>query len=360
MANQPVLTDTTWIPWENALYIGAKGNDGIDAALGHGPSGNQATFAVLCNWDDILEVIPSILGEHFYDATKPNLNRILPKRHPVFTHLYASRITSIKPMVFTEKERRITGANFGKWRAVMLMVLFQQPRYAVLSDNGLDKTFPPVDIGGTFYRQEWMRFAEYTWASAGETLSRPASSMKWAEGTGAGGPPAQPTATDPFPSPMGFFLAKPDFAMTVRHWPYYGLFSPTTYRPENLLSAYNRVNSATFMSFPAGTLLLKGWQITMNECPYPSSRVLGAVIGANQGDEQLWPSITCDVTLQFSYFDPPHANSAYRGHNLAPHNSGNTTTEAPEWYLISSNGSTTTGSRLFGSYDYRKMWAKAT
>ena len=79
MANQPVLTDTTWIPWENSLYIGGKGNEGIDAALGHGPSGNQATFAVLCNWDDVNEVPASILGEHFYDATKPNLNRILPK-----------------------------------------------------------------------------------------------------------------------------------------------------------------------------------------------------------------------------------------------------------------------------------------
>src|SRR5262249_11329817 len=146
-------------------------------------------------------------------------------------------------------------------------------------------------------------------------------SMKYAEGTGTNQPLGGTTV---YQTPIGQYLSKPCLVGIWRAVPYYGLFSPTTFRPENLLNALGSLNNATFMGNPtsapnaySGTLRFEGWNFTFNEAPYAPAQQ-GLVVGGlfDIGFDMFWPSLTVDVELVFSFFDPPHAHSSYRGHNL--------------------------------------------
>ena len=354
MAAQPALVGNGWlsVPW--AAYIGqGAGNDGMDGALGHGSSGNQATFAIQVEYDDLPFAMLELLGYYRFDeqATEKYLKRDIPKQHPYFDWLYASRITSIRPMKFTEKAATPVG-NYPRHRYWQIVILFQQPKYTMVSDAVLDKIFPPVNVGGVNSRQEWERWAEWTFQGGVETMSIEAGKMKYSEGTG---PPLQPTAGSTlFNSPTPRHLSKGTLTCVWRHVPIYGFMSPTTRRPENMISCLGTVNSAAFRNYPAGTLRFDSFSYTLNEAPYGVDQMLEVPAIGNNGAEKLWPSLTVDVTLNWGFFDPPHGNSASRGHNLVPYfpdTSGS-------WYKVTADGAAGSSSILPTS-DHRLIFRRS-
>lgn len=359
----PNLQMNGWIsvPWAHATGRGA-GSDGVDGAMGHGPSGNQCTFTIQVHFSDVQQAIIDLCGKHVWNIGTGNLDRTLPKQHPIFPHLYVNRITSIKPVHFIVKTSQLLTSTWSSYDFVLLSILFTQPKYPIVSDAGLDRKFPLVEVpvgSGNFYRQEWQRFVEWTWQTGDETLSMEAGSMKYAEGTGTN----QPTAGAAFNSPIGQYLGKPSLVAVWRQVPYLGLFSPTNYRPNNLVSALNTLNNVTYFNCPgatqSGTLRFTGWNFSFNEAPYPPKE-LGIALGGllDLGIDTLWPSVTVDVQLVWSFFDPPHAHSSYRGHNLVPYRVIGNPDPQGSWYLATLDGNTT-GAGIFPTTDPRLIFTYA-
>ncbi len=379
--NNPVLTlqNGFWLPVKYAIATGrGAGADGIDGTFGHGNQ-NGATCVVQVYWADVKDAIYALLGHYQWDITSNWLNRTLPKRHPFFDHLYASRITGIHPVGFESKEQWPVGP-FPSYHHVNIVVGFNQPHYPLLKDFTLDKTYPPVTITvpadplvpviatAVNVRQEWRRWFEWTPEMGIDTQMVEAGSMRYAEGTGN---PAQPAVNQLYNSPTANQIPTGTVTGVWRQVPYRGLVSPTTFRADNLImelgtfrTLIGTVNINEFMGYPAGTLRYDGFRyLSWNETPYPENYVSGGVEIGNNGDDQLWPSLTLDVQLIWSYRDPPHQNSAYRGHNLVPFrivdSSGTATTLASSWYLATSTGNPATGARLLPLADHRLLFYRA-
>jgi hypothetical protein len=344
------LRNNGWlsVPWAH-LTTGHGASDGTDGALGHGSDGNQMVFPIIVRFDDVQQAITELCGLYVFNPVTGYLNRTLPKQHPAFKWVYVKRVTSIKPMKWTAKGLYLLG-NWSVYDYCLLTVLFHQPHYPMLSDAYLDARFPPFDPdgSGTVVRQEWLRFCQKLPMISTELLTIDVGSLKYAEGGGTG--PAigtllqVPTAQ---PIPVG------DFILVQHQVPIYGLYSPTTYRAENLIAATGKVNSATFLGYPAGTLLYQGPQFQDNEAPYPADQMafyLNAASG-NFSVEQLWPSLTCTVSHVFKYRDPP-AGGATRGWNLQPFRGD------MKWYLATVDG-LTTGAAALLTTDFRKMFRYA-
>jgi hypothetical protein len=352
MASQPQLQMNGWlsVPWAHYTGRGA-GSDGTDGALGHGPSGNQFVFPIQVKHADVAQAIQELCGVYQFDANTKFLNRTLPKQCPAYgmQHLYVNRVTSIKPMHWKSKDLVSVGSGLGRFSGydyAILTILFTQPHYPILSDGWLDFHFPPVNIGGTFYRQEWLRWMERCPTVAGDILTVEAGTFKWAEG---GAAPA-PTVGALLQTPVGQPLTVGDFALIWRQVPLYGLFSPDTFRPENLIAGVNTVNAVEFLGYPAETLLFVGGTFAWNETPYPASALGQSVLQtAPSSPEQPFPSLTVDATLVFKFKDPP-PGAATRGWNLQPWRGD------MKWYRATIDG--TAGSTpMLPVYDHRKLFA---
>ncbi len=353
----PTLVQNRWlngIPWTH--YTGrAGGNDGIDAALGHGPSGNQATFTIIVDWFNFQNAVVQLCGQYFWSSGGGPMTRYLPKQHPAIPWLYVGRIVGVKPMIVTSKDFTLEPGNWSNYRYVMITIVFTQPKYALLTDQALDKAFPQImgiGFGGANVRQEWRRYMEMTPKIGVETLSIEAGQYKYAEGTGAGGQPLAGTTS--VAAPILKPLSKGSVLGVWRNVPVYGLISPTTYQATYLNLAVGTVNSVAYPDangYPIGTLLFQGYDISYNEAPYDPSLFLAGLDGANQGVNQFIQSTTADVSLCWSFFDPPHSHSAYRGHNLVPYRSD----PDGSWYLISVDGNPA-HDRIVPTYDHRLIF----
>lgn len=355
MASQPLLINNGWLSVKWAHYIGSgTGSDGTDQSRAHTPSGNRSVFAIQVYWDDVFQAVSDLLGVYSFDPSTGYLDRVPPKTHPVNNFLYCTGITSIKPMKWTAKVGYIGGHTFSNYTHAILSLVFTQPHYPIMTDTYLDVTFPPVNVAGTLYRQEWYRWCERIPTNSVEIFQIEAGTMKWAEG-GGGGPAIGSLLTTPTgqPIPVG------DFLLVQRNVPMYGLFSPTTYRHDRLIAAVGKINSAAFLGYPAGTLLYSGPSMLPCEAPYPPDQM--KIVLAASGDlngEMLWPSLTYDVTHTFRFRDPP-PGGATRGWNLQPWR-GNLAGGGPpsdmKWYLATTDGLAGSPGAL-QSYDFRTMFA---
>ena len=304
MARQ--LRNNGWISFPWAEYISRSGAT-REAAFSY-EGGCQATLTIKINWTDTVPVVQEILGAAKYNRTTGNLDRTLPVRHPEFDWLYASRITSVKPMKWLDKLRLPFGTISGYLYSI-LTIVFTQPRWTMLPDSQIDSLYGSP-------RQEWRRFVERRPEPSGDVLSRPNNSLKWAETGGVSGPAVGETINEP----LGQFLPKATEILVWKRVPQVGLFSDGgTGQPTNVYAAVGTVNNATFLGRPAGTLLLQPPRLVPLEVP-----TIPAAVGANENLGQ--PAIFYDVELPMLHFDPPNGG-ATRGHNLAPFKNG-------KWYKV--------------------------
>jgi hypothetical protein len=298
----PVLVNNGWfpsgIPW--AEYISNKSAT-TDSQFSYG-AGNQTTMSILVNDADVEQAVADLLGSQEMDPNvHGQLNRVIPMTHPRFHWMFAERITGAHPIRFTDKRQGFGTSKYAAYAARVLTVLFTQPKYSIFSDAQLDLRYGAP-------RQEWRRFIEFVHQPASFLLSRETGSFTFTEGGGGTAPTANTTVV---PGNQTQFLSQLDITAIWHKVPQAGLFdNGGTGRPTGLLSALNTVNSASFMGYPAGTLLFKAFRLQPLEDPV-SPTAFG--LNVNNGEA----SVVYDVELGFSYFDPPQGGTA-RGWNLAP------------------------------------------
>lgn len=234
------------------------GNDQPGGGDAFSLEGGEGTLVYLIDWTKARSFIRSCLGFSYADRDSPyKLHRENPWIHPRFPWLTASTIsfsstapvsnsvdgvpagTPNTPAVFTDAPIQKTG--------------LYRKCYATVRFKDVPWTFRP-DTFVTTYADELDRNVWFEPRSTVEMLSAegPLGQMKWAE-TGTGGP----TIGNPIPAPFGTVVPKVNYTLNWMHVPESYLSTDNfAFRPTKILDLVGKVNSATFGTFAASTLLM--------------------------------------------------------------------------------------------------------
>jgi hypothetical protein len=394
----PVLNQNGWFPsniaWADFTPRTSPLADEI--ALSY-DGGNQCVKHILIYPQDLYQAIVDLLGSNLFNPGTGFLDRVPPMTHPIFEWLYASRIVSVKEFVPTQQPntsgltpwpQAISGVVTTVPQFLIVSVLFQQPKYRVLSDADLDALYgfvtitPPANLpppGNQPFqsRAEYGRYLEGWPRPCTEFVQLEAHSMQWLEtgsGQGSDGSQGQPGPLLPsdFSSEWLQLLAKSDFALLWKKVPRIGLFSNSGQgHPINLDAALQTVNQFPIFGYPAGTLKFEGYDPRPLESPLPPA--LEISFGDQKGD----PNLLFDVLLTWKFFDPPYDLTAApqggvqgnptRGHNLGPFRGTKQGASIPGdfvsgtgnnlWYKFGSGGDS--GSLLYKPYDHQQIFLMA-
>ena len=302
--------------------------------------------------------------------TTGGLNRTPPMAHPIFEWLYCTRITSIKGYVPTSKAvfpHAISNVVTTVPQFYILNLLFQQPKYRMLSDDDLNRLF------GNTTQNEWQRFVEGWPHPRTENIGLESGVLGWAEtgiGLGSDGVTGQigPKLNDPLTSQVSQPLKGQDITLTWKRVPMAGLFSAQgiqqgKWRAVNLENALQTVNASVIFGYPIGTLKFVGYKLRPIESALPPETQTGTteLVGA--------PNLLFDVDLSWTFSDPPYdlsANGGFptRGHNLSPWrgkiNSGSSDgTGNILWYKFAANTKppSSKGSVMFPFWEHSSIFA---
>lgn len=294
------------IAW--AEFVSRRGGTQDGAASYEG--GCQQILSIVVNWTDTKAAIQALLGTNKFNTDTSLLDRVPPAPHPVYRTLRCSRITSIRPVKFLDKQEQ-EGGTTSEFKYTILTCAFTMPKWLrTLTDAELETDFP---LAG-FTRQEWMRFCRFEPQPQLEFLTRPRDQFVWMEGKG-GGDTTGPNIGEHIPTDAGQPLLKTELVVTWCRVPGYGLINAFGI-PAQLEVLRGSVNSEEIFGMAIGTVLFKNYALVPQENPTPDVIDL---------EENGITPLMYDVQLYFSLFDPP-PGSVTRGHNLFPGPNQN-------WYL---------------------------
>lgn len=262
---------------------------------------SRAELVAILDWDKQYDAILGILGYQYTDPASLQLRRICPLRHPRFLWMHATRIYGMKGQRYDGRvDNVVLGAPFGDparlgsyatYRKIIFTVSFEALPYEVLRDD---------ETGG----EEYNRFLEPMPEPGEDVIEQQAGELIFAEGGGGTEPTAGGTR---FPRTIGIIQAKNMIRLRWHKVPE-DFISPNggiTYPQFD--AVLGKVNDATFLQCPAGTLLARSPRIRR----YPQS--------VNPRNRTA-PSMLCDVDVCLQFFDPsPRESDTYRGHNLMPY-----------------------------------------
>jgi hypothetical protein len=252
-------------------------------------SGNQATYTIdvyFSDWETGA-VTQAVLGTSRFNGITSQLDRSPPVEHPYKRQYFATSL-SAKPYSFASKfvGPARTGGTKGIPHAgyvyCRVQIVFKKFRAVIQSDSLFDSLNSRVNIGGTLYRKEYLRYVVDSWETATEAIVREAGQWAWGEGAGSGGPG---TATGPAVSCVG------------------------------------AVNANSFLGHAPGTLRMEPPRFEPLDAPD-----YGSVTLSSPDD----PAACFDVSIPLTVWDPPPGGFT-RGHNLAPSSTGD-----GYWFLINS------------------------
>ncbi len=270
------------------------------------------------------------LGYSYVDPATKRLKREAPDWDPEYPWLFAHAV-GLTPEVVESNPDNPNGepynlspfavgeAKYARYRHVIMTVQYRSFRCRFLPDSSI-----------TAAADEYKRYVQTTVSPTIEILSADgASQLKFAE-TSAGGPTVTPppyTNSTAFPAPIGVLLPKAKITLEWLNVPRdYLSLNPDVLFPQKLFECMGTVNNATFMGFPAGTLLMQPPELI--EVPTPvASDTVGDV------DYQVLQQVNVRIPLDF--FDPltGAVSPLTRGHNLMPFRGNN------RFYLCTRDGS---------------------
>ena len=285
------------------------------------------------------------LGYQYVVGTQ--LKRQPPLMHPTFSHLRC---------------RQIVNAQGYKWRGEdtvqpeSLGPSTPRPNYARYDNYRLTLNFAPVPFSirsddqisadnGEWTRWVWIRSegnVESIFVDGGTGSSGGNWKFK-SEGVDASG---AKVGALPFAGGRAMPYAMPKILATWFDVPIEFISKTgTPYIYDNIYAGLMRVNDATFLGFPAQTLLMDNPIIDLRPNPVPSTI-------------SETPSFLANITFVWHYLNPSTDQLGYKagggritsvGHNMAISKSNNL------WYPFHHE---TTGELFYKTYDYRKLFQK--
>ncbi len=239
--------------------------------------------------------------------------RRLPMQHPRWPWLRCDKVT-IKGVKFDGKEEPIVG---GGMAALQHNPKYQKYRFLIEYRNlPFDcRTDETVTADGS---GEWGRFIELDPVDDSEILTQDGGSYEYDA-------PGKPWDDQSFAGPtLKVRVERTDLIVTA-HGIAADFILNASGIPTNFLKAKSKVNSATFLTFPAETILLKTYKITKRAQPIATAN-LDAL------------SFACKVEMTFGYFNPTAGVPAVtaRGWNLVPPPGGGNpgSLAAAGWYSV--------------------------
>ncbi len=291
--------------------------------------------------DNVREAIKSIVGYStvwpIFDPFNPvqqgpyRLSRITPARHPGFPNLRATKILSIvgEGNRNTPGEGKIKSGDgsYGEWYEVVMAILFEIPKYAILSDNENS-----LGGDGVVRRPEYRRYTEWFPEEALETIARKGATWSYVDLNAHNTTPTfagdrllrQPKAS----LRIVTYDVHIDYIMLGKIIPSNAQKRLSTLNARPFpIDAYPDQNNPVpgkLAQYEAGTLLL-------TPSKYPSHAQAHPAVMQGQISPDLFPR-TVDIERNMLIFNPPSNDettvdlSAYggaqltrvRGHNLTP------------------------------------------
>jgi hypothetical protein len=307
-----------------------RADDFGPSSAGFGVEGGKVTVSYFVDDEDLDATIVDLLGG-VSRRGDGSLTRKLPKAHPRFPWMFASRIETCvgwksnksadsdgtrEAEPFLEAE---TMEKYGTWEEYLLTVVFEPRPYPVLPDSAItarleayyDEDGSPVNAT---VANEWDRFTYYEFAGGPELITAQHGQMVFATGS---------LATPPAP-PKGFtFSGFPRMLVPgctlIYHWvqvPASVVDSANSY----LMDYQGYINQLDWDGWPAGSLLYdRIGNVKRYTPPYPAEVVGPGGVGFSV--ERL-----CDVELIFKYTKrnvqspptPANPNWIAAGHNCPP------------------------------------------
>ncbi len=261
------------------------------------------------------------------------LHRLAALYHPVYTWMqcHSVHFSYFQPdgsELKLPSQKPGYAFDYAKYQHCQVTLRFKQLPWDYLTD---------ADVSGSG-RGEWMRFT-YDPDRTGnlDILSQTSGNpLKYAE-TG----PTGPSVGSSFPSQVGLPVYKENFNFMWMYVPKDYIISAVSgsisgYGAFKIIQRLGTVNDATFLGYPAGTLLFAGVKFDRFQWPYKTVGL--SAYGYN-------------VTFNFQSFDPTKGNgfSSFRGHNLLPYSGDG------KWYYATVDGSTG-GTPFLRSSDYTKLF----
>ena len=255
--------------------------------------------------DDLQQAIEYILG--FSKAGGPFgdvgvISRYLPAYSNQFPNMFATAITGVEALA-PQGIGPMSEATFKQFR---LTIQFETLPYDLLSDIDVNAARGGGEPAESFRYVVWNR------QPASEFARTPYNAYKYPPGTGS------KNANNPLPGQNGqaILLTKYRITGTWLQVPTDWISSDGGKTFPDLDAAVGTVNDATFLGYPAGTMLFESYE--------PTPRVLPtSALAVGQLDPQY--IVRCyDIALKWLYFNPepiwvPAGTTEFtapRGHNL--------------------------------------------
>ncbi len=258
----------------------------------------EATVVVQMAWGKVRSFLRYALGFSYADAGAPwRLRRENPVFHPRYPWLTATTVTfSAKaPEPNATDDGTFTAGiypdaqNVAEYQIVYATVRFTDRPWSFLED---DEMVASGADGATAYLLEPTRNTYFNPAPTVEIISAEGlNNISFANGT-----PAYPDRTAAIPAPFGTLMSKCNLAFRWMWVPneYVSGPSPLAFTPKWIEDCTGCVNSADFLGYPAGTLLLQAPSYERFRFPMA---VAGG--GSNKTGFFGW-----NITLNMQFFDP--------------------------------------------------------
>ena len=291
------------------------------STAGFAMEGGRATLQLWVAAGELEDAITDLLGDVESSGTG-GLVRTLPKAHPRFPWMFASRISNIQGRKWTGKEPSEAELEappldfYAEYDRYLLTVDFEPRPYPVLSDEAIpSESFTWYDESGASQSEnrpeEWRRFCwgypvpqpELITAQRGMMVFRLSDATE----------PAAPHLTS-FPDHPRMILPKAALKFVFHQIPLQWVTSESSW----IVRGIGKINQLEWNSYPAGSLLYTAPSVRPYTPPVPTLDLFEGVYSA----EKL-----CDVEFNFEYTNrsnggatPTISNPNWiaAGHNLLP------------------------------------------
>lgn len=311
--------DTLQAAWTQ--YISKRGWVGD---MSFGMNSSHHAFPIDIDWEDLTTVIPNILGYAKKNGTA--IARTLPWKHPIFP-MYATKIMGIEGVAWKDKQQFPDGP-FSAYQLARLMVLFETLPFAVRTDFEDDEPVP-----------EYERFVEKRLVPSAQFLTRERGAYVYDASA-----PSGIAGKDVDTGGGGILALKVGIKLIWHSVPDDGLFTAGGIdfggTPANLLACVGFVNNATFLGYPAGTLLCEAPELEPVTMPVEPDLIY-------TGPPYWAVPRSWRVTVNLSYFNPEPNDGVNLGWGLVPYPANK------KWYKIVTKSG---GLPLYDSVDFTTMF----